>query len=279
MPATSSRFPTRLYDAYLFDLDGTIYLGDELLPGVPRLMDTLRSLNKDIRFLTNNPTRDPEQYADKLTGLGVPVSPSEVITSAISMSKWLVQQHPSAKVFPIGEAPLIRALSDAGIAISEDPADIDIVIASYDRTFEYRKLQIAFDALWFHKRAKLVTTNPGRYCPMPGGRGEPDAAAIVGAIEACTGVKCELNVGKPHPTMLTAVRKDLNRDAADCIMVGDLLTTDIRMARAAAMPSALVLTGATTLSMLEGAAASDLPDFILERVDQVLPKDHLRVPV
>ena len=70
--------------------------------------------------------------------------------------------------------------------LTERPEEIDIVVASYDRTFDYRKLQIAFDALWFHKRARLITSNPDRYCPMPGGRGEPDAAAVVAAIEACT---------------------------------------------------------------------------------------------
>ena len=77
----------------------------------------------------------------------------------------LTSHHPDAVVFPIAERPLIAALAAAGIRMSEDPAEIDIVLASYDRTFDYRKLQIAFDALWFHKRAILVQTNPDRYCP------------------------------------------------------------------------------------------------------------------
>ena len=81
--------------------------------------------------------------------------------------------------------------------MSEGPAWIDIVVASYDRSFDYPKLQIALDAIWFHGRAMLVTTNADCYCPLPGGRGEPDAAAIVGAIErGCTGAKCEVKVGK-----------------------------------------------------------------------------------
>src|SRR5699024_6799826 len=139
-----------------------------------------------------------------------------------------------------------RALAGAGIAMSEDPAEIDIVIASYDRGFDYRKLQIAFDAIWFHERAFLVSTNPDRYCPYPGGRGEPDAAAVIAAIEACTGTPLVKNVGKPDPGMLRAALAGLEVDLRRCLMIGDRLDTDIAMAVAAGMPSALVLTGDST---------------------------------
>src|SRR5207249_2403945 len=117
--------------------------------------------------------------------------------TVVTTTHWLQQHHPTATVFAIAEEPLQRALRDAGFRLSDDPAQIDLVIASYDRTFDYRKLLIAFDALWpggagrpgeAKARAKLVATNPDRYCPLPGGRGEPDAAAVVAAIEACTGV-------------------------------------------------------------------------------------------
>jgi ribonucleotide monophosphatase NagD (HAD superfamily) len=187
------------------------------------------------------------------------------------MTEWLLRHHPDATVFAIGEAPLKRALAAAGIRQSDDPAEIDIVIASYDRTFDYRKLQIAFDALWFHRRARLVTTNPDRYCPFPGGRGEPDAAAIVAAIEACTGVRCEVNTGKPGPIMLETARRALGLDLDDCVMVGDRLHTDIRMARDAGMAGALVLTGETTAAALADAGAGDRPTWVLERIDRLLP--------
>ena len=178
--------PDRLYEGYVFDLDGTIYLGDELLPGAERLILKLRELGKRVIFLSNNPTKDPKMYAEKLGKLGLETPASEIVNTVVTMTEWLLQHHPDATVFPISEEPLKNSLEEAGIRMSEDPEEIDIVIASYDRGFEYRKLQIAFDAIWFHGRAMLVTTNPDRYCPFPGGRGEPDAAAIVGAIEAST---------------------------------------------------------------------------------------------
>jgi HAD superfamily hydrolase (TIGR01450 family) len=267
-----ARVPHKLYEGYVFDLDGTIYLGDELLPGAKRLILKLRELGKKVVFLSNNPTKDPEQYSEKLTRLGLPTPQEETVNTVVTMTQWLLQNHPDATVFPISEEPLKKALREAGIRMSEEPEEIDIVIASYDRTFEYRKLQIAFDAIWFHKRAFLVTTNPDRYCPFPGGRGEPDAAAIVGAIEACTGAKCRVNVGKPDPIMLETIMGMVGLDASECVMAGDRLYTEIRMALDAGMPSAVVLTGETTPEMLGTEAEENKPDFVLDRIDRLIPE-------
>src|SRR5215218_51081 len=265
--------PDKLFGGYVFDLDGTIYLGDELLPGAERLVLKLRELGKRVIFLSNNPTKDPKMYAEKLGKLGLETPESEIVNTVVTMTQWLLQNHPDATVFPISEEPLKNSLREAGIRMSEDPEEIDIVIASYDRTFEYRKLQIAFDAIWFHKRARLVTTNPDRYCPFPGGRGEPDAAAIVGAIEACTGAKCQVNVGKPAPIMLETVMDLTGLDAKECVLSGDRLYTDIRMAKRAGMPSAIILSGETTKKDLAEESEENLPDYTLERVDQLIPRD------
>jgi HAD superfamily hydrolase (TIGR01450 family) len=267
------RVPDRLYEGYVFDLDGTIYLGDEILPGAKRLVEQLREQGKRVVFLSNNPTKDPKMYSEKLTKLGLPTPEKETVNTVVTMTQWLLQNAPDAVVFPISEEPLIRSLREAGIKMSEDPAEIDIVIASYDRTFEYRKLQIAFDAIWFHKRARLVTTNPDRYCPFPGGRGEPDAAAIVGAIEACTGAKCEVNTGKPDPIMLETIMEMVGLDASECVMTGDRLYTEIRMALDAGMPSAVVLTGETTVEMLEAESEDNTPDYVLDRIDRLIPQE------
>ena len=266
------RSPEKLYDGYIFDLDGTIYLGDELLPGAERLIVKLRELDRRVVFLSNNPTKDPAMYAEKLTKLGLQTPPEEIVNTVVTMTQWLLQNHPDAAVFPIAEEPLKNALAEAGIKMSEDPEQIDIVIASYDRGFEYRKLQIAFDAIWFHGRARLVTTNPDRYCPFPGGRGEPDAAAIVGAIEACTGAKCEVNVGKPDPIMLQTIMELVGLDEKDCVMTGDRLYTEIRMAVEAGMPAAVVLTGETKREDLETESGT-IPDFALERIDHLIPAE------
>ena len=263
--------PPRLYDGYLFDLDGTIYLGEDLLPGAYELVTRLRARGRGTLFLSNNPTKDPQMYADKLNRLGLPTPVSHIVNTVVTMTAWLRENAADARVFVIGEEPLIRAIRDAGITITERPDQIDLVIASYDRTFDYRKLQIAFDALWQHRRARLITTNPDAYCPVAGGRGEPDAAAVVAAIEACTGARCELNVGKPAPVMLQTALAILNLPAEDCLMIGDRLYTDIAMAVDAGVDSALVLTGESTRADVDSLPPARRPRFILERIDELLP--------
>ena len=265
-------FPTEFYDAYIFDMDGTIYLGDELLPGVERMINELRRRNIPVRFLSNNPTKDPHQYVEKLERLGLPTDISDIANTVVTMTKWLKNHHPDAVVFPIAEEPLIKAFKKAGIKISEDPAEIDFVIASYDRTFEYRKLQIAFDAIWFHKRAKLIATNPDRYCPFPGGRGEPDCAAIIAAIEACTQTKCEMVIGKPNPEMLVEAIAGLDVDPKHCIMVGDRLGTDIQMAVRTGIVSAMPLTGDSTWQEALALDKKDQPTFLIDRADRLIPQ-------
>src|ERR687898_964549 len=241
--------PDRLYEGYVFDLDGTIYLGDELLPGVKRLIPKLRELGKRVIFLSNNPTNDPKMYAEKLARLGLKTPASEIVNTVLTMTEWLLTNHPEATVFPISEEPLKNALSGAGIRMSENPEEIDIVIGSYDRGFDYRKLQIAFDAIWFYERAMLVTTNPDRYCPLPGGRGEPD------------------------PIMLETIIDLIGLDAKECVMSGDRLYTEIQMAKRAEMPSAIVLTSETTEEDLAGEPKENLPDYTLQRIDQLVPRD------
>jgi len=266
------RRPERLHAAYVFDLDGTIYLGDQLLPGAQRLIGELRRRRLPVRFLSNNPTKDPEQYQRKLEGLRLPTPLGDIANTVVTTTRWLLAHRPGAVLFPIAEPPLVDALRAAGFEISDDPARIDVVIASYDRTFDYRKLQIAFDAIWFHKRAILVETNPDRFCPFPGGRGEPDCAAITAAIEACTGIVKTASFGKPDPIMLTEALAGFDVAPGECVMVGDRLQTDIRMAIDGGMSSALVLTGEATADDARALPPPDRPTYVLDRVDRLLPQ-------
>ncbi len=264
--------PILEFESYVFDLDGTIYLGEALLPGAQRLIEGLRARGKRVVFCSNNPTKRPDDYAAKLTRLGLPTDVSEVYTSLAATVSWISRTMPEARVYPIGEMPLVEALAEAGIEMTDDPERIDLVVSSYDRTFEYRKLQIAFDALWFYKRARLVTTNPDRFCPFPGGRGEPDAACITAAITAGTQVECEAVFGKPSKDLLDIISAETGLDPATSVMVGDRLATDMLFAKNTGIRSALVLTGETDLDMLRVAPDEHRPDWVLGRIDDLL--DH-----
>jgi len=267
---TALRTPVRAYEGYLFDLDGTIYLGDELLPGAHHLVTTLRERGRRTLFLSNNPTKDPQMYAEKLTRLGLPTDPEHVVNPLVTLSAWLRREAPGSNVYVLGSRPLRRAVEKAGCHLTDDPERIDVIVASYDTTFDYEKLQIAFDALWLHRRARLVTTNPDAYCPMPGGRGEPDAAAVLAAIEACTGARCEANLGKPDPRMLQTALDVLGLPAGRCIMVGDRLYTDVAMAVDAGIDSALVLTGESTRSMVADLDPARRPTYVVDGVGDLL---------
>jgi NagD protein len=254
-----------MYDAYIFDLDGTIYLGDHLLPGAAETVAALRAAGRRTIFLSNNPTKTRAQYAAKLTGMGIPTPVDDIVNSSFVMVRWLLREAPTARLFVVGEQPLKDDLAAAGFQFSEQAGAIEIVVASFDRTFVYHKLQVAYDAI--RKGARLVATNGDRFCPTPSG-GEPDAAAIIAAIEACTGAKCDPIVGKPSPIMVALIMDMLKLPPERCIMVGDRLETDIRMGIAAGMASCLVLTGDATR---ESLAASGLrPTLVLERIDGLL---------
>lgn len=267
----SLRAPDTLYDGYIFDLDGTIYLGSELLPGAGRLVAFLRSRGKKVVFLSNNPTRDVGMYVEKLRGMGLEADAEEVITTVFTTTQWILQNAPGAVVYPIAEEPLVRSLRDAGIAISDDPAKIDIVIASYDRDLTWRKLQIAFEAIWYHKRARLIATNPDNFCPFPGGRGEVDAGPVIAALERATGRPLDVNCGKPSPVMLNTIMNAIDLPVDRCVTTGDRLYTEIRMGIDSGMDTALVLTGDTSLDILAAAPDEEQPRWILDRIDRLVP--------
>jgi NagD protein len=258
MSAPGSVIPS--FDGYIFDLDGTIYLGDRLLPGAGEVIQRLRA-DRRVVFLSNNPTSTRENYAARLSAMGLPTAPHEVVNSSLVMIQWLSREMPGCRVFAVSEQPLKDELAAAGFALVERASAIDVVIASFDRTFHYDKLQIAFDAI--RAGARFVATNADRYCPVPGG-GEPDAAAVIAAIEACTATKVEVVVGKPSPIMIRAVAEIMQLPLERCLMVGDRLETDIAMGRAAGMATALVLTGATTPALL--GASEIQPDYVLEHL-------------
>lgn len=259
-----------MYDAYIFDQDGTIYLGEQPLPGAAETIAALRAAGKRTIFLSNNPTKTREQYAAKLTRLGIPTPIEDIVNSSFVLVQWLLREAPAARLFVVGEEPLKSDLRAAGFVLSESAGEIDIVVASFDRTFDYRKLQIAFDAI--RAGARLVATNPDRYCPVPSG-GEPDCAAMIAAIEACTGVRCDPIVGKPSPIMVATITAMLGLPPERCIMVGDRLETDITMGIDAGMATCLVLTGDADRARL--AASGLAPTLVLERIDGLLDDNQV----
>lgn len=256
--------PDRLYSAYIFDLDGTVYLGDALLPSAAETIQHLRGLGKRTLFLSNNPTKTRESQAALLSRLGLPTPPQDVLNSTLVMADFLQRRLPGGRLFVIGEQPLQEVLAGAGFELADDAA-VDAVVVSFDRTFVYRKLQIAFDAI--RGGAAFFATNGDKFCPVPGG-GEPDAAALIAAIEACTDVQVEAIVGKPSAIMAAAALRLLDLPPAECLMTGDRLETDVLMGLDAGMAAALTLTGAT--SAAQAAASPIRPTYVVEQLGELV---------
>jgi NagD protein len=261
---------SRWYEGYVFDLDGTTYLGDALLPTVADTIAALRLRGRRIAFLSNNPTHTRADYARLLNGLGLAVTQDDIIHSSLVMATFLQEQLPRARLFVVGEEPLKQELTAAGFTVVNSAA-VDAVIASFDRTFDYPKLQTAFDAI--RAGARFFATNGDRYCPTPGG-GQPDAAAVIAAIEACTSKPVEAVVGKPSNYTAQAILRLLDLPASECIMTGDRLETDVLMGLNAGMDAALALTGATPASAL--ATSEIRPTYALRRLIDLIPNEEER---
>jgi NagD protein len=254
-----------MFKGFIFDLDGTVYRGDSLIPGADRVIHLLREKGKKVVFLSNKPLQTREDYASKLTRLGIPTQPDEVINSTFVMTNYLKKIAPEARFFVVGETPFIEELKKAGFKITDEPREIDYVVVAFDRTFDYKKLNIAFQAI---KKfgAHFVATNPDRTCPVEGGE-IPDCAGMIAAIEAVTEKKVEVIVGKPSPIMIQTVLDVMGLRPEDCILIGDRLETDIKMGRESGLATGIVLTGVTDEKTLKESSIH--PDFIFQSIADI----------
>ena len=250
------------YRGFVFDLDGTIYLGDELLPGAQMTVALLREKGARVIFLTNKPIDRREVYADKLSRLGIPTSADNVINSSMVAAQYLSQEIPESRVYVIGEQSLVDELLDVDLRLATEPTKTDLVLISLDRSFTYDKLHFAYHAI--KAGARVMATNPDLVCPMPDDE-IVDAGAIVASVEALIRRPLDLIIGKPSQIMIQVLLQKLDLPAEACLITGDRLETDIEMGSLAGMGTALVLTGVT--SRLQAEEASSHPDFVLETLN------------
>jgi arabinose operon protein AraL len=235
---TTIRLPHR---GWLLDLDGTVYLGEALIPGAAETVHALRADRRRVAFLSNKPLFTRADYAAKLTRLGIPAAPDDVVNSSIVLARHLATLDPGAPVFVIGEPPLIGELEAHGFEVRGD-ARVRWVVIAFDRTFDYAKLSTALRAV--RGGARLIATNPDRTCPTDEGE-IPDCAGMIAAVEAVTGAAVETIVGKPSPIILEVALAALGVPAGDAVIVGDRIETDIVMGQRGGLATVLVLSGIT----------------------------------
>jgi NagD protein len=275
MRAMDPTEPLRV-DGFVFDLDGTIYLGERALPGAMECLHELRQRGKRIVFVSNKPLAPRADYAAKLTRLGIPTDENQVITSAVVLARHLAATMPDLVLYVVGEEYLISELKSHGLKVALefweqdsteliDPKGIDAVVVAFDRTLDYRKLNTAYQALC--RGARLFATNADKTCPLPGGA-IPDAGAIIAALEHISGRKLELLAGKPSALMMQVAADALGLPPQRCLIAGDRLETDIRMGQAAGMQTAVVLTGVSTREEAERMVPP--PNLIVKHLDELI---------
>jgi len=251
------RFP---YRGWLLDLDGTIYLGERLIPGADAAVAALRAAGRRVAFLSNKPLQTRAEYAAKLSRLGVPAAPDDVINSSLVLARHLRERDPGAPVFVIGEPPMLEEMRAHGFEVRPDE-HVRWVVIAFDRTFDYAKLNTALQAV--KRGARLIATNPDRTCPVEGGE-IPDCAGMIAAVEAVTDRRVETIVGKPSPIILEVALAALGVPAADAAIVGDRIETDIVMGRRLGLGTVLVLSGVTRADDPRIAAVA--PDHVVGSV-------------
>ena len=230
----------RKYRKFIFDLDGTIYKGNWIIEGAIETINTIKKFADKLIFVSNKTTDLPEDYFQFLKSAGAKIYQDDILTSAIVIGNYLKENFYGKKFYSIGEKKFINYLLNCGLKYSEESDKIEIVIITLDRTFNFRKLEIAANAL--ENGARFFAANIDDTCPVENGE-ITDAGSIISQLEQRTHKKLEQHFGKPSQFMQNHIKKMFDYDLKNTLLIGDRVSTDIYMANQMKIDSALVETG------------------------------------
>ena len=244
---------------FLLDMDGTFYLGENLIPGSLSFIDKVKDTGRDYLFLTNNSSHNALFYVERLKRMGLNVGREKILTSGEATAAMLTRRFPGKRAFVLGNRFLLEEMKEAGVTV--DQKHPDIVVIGYDTTLDYAKMTAVCDFV----RAGLpyIATHPDFNCPTETGFA-PDIGAIIAFIKASAGREPDDIVGKPYSGIVEAALKRTGRRLEECAMVGDRLYTDIETGNRNGMLSILVMSGETTPQMLDDSPIR--PGLIFDRL-------------
>ncbi len=251
---------------FIFDMDGTIYLGNNVFPYAIDFINNLRQEGKRVLFFTNNASRSPLTYLERLSKMGFSPKMDEIMTSGDVTAEFLIRNRAEKSVYLVGTPDLEENFMVRGIKLidgSEEKADI--VVTSFDLTLTYEKLKNA--CRFIMNGAEYLSTHPDFNCPTENGF-IPDSGAISAFVTASTG-RIPTYFGKPYKETLDMISEFTGIKNADMCIFGDRLYTDIALGKRHGVTSVLVLTGETTMEDVEKAEEKDRPDFVFDSLDDV----------
>ena len=253
------------YSGLIIDMDGTLYRGNQALPGARELIPALRSAGLSFILLTNNSTLTQQEYSAKLARMGIVVDPGAIWTSAVATSLYLMQHFPEGGgVYVLGASSLLTTLTSAP-GFFADGWHPKFVVVGLDYHLSYEKLQRACTAI--RNGAKFIATNPDPTIPVESGEEWPGAGTMVAAVQACSGVEPVVS-GKPEEYIGQMALLKLDLQASQVLSVGDRLETDILVGKRIGTGTALLLTGVSTKEDIKSAEAK--PDHVFADIPELM---------
>ena len=255
---------------FALDMDGTIYLGTTWIQGAVSFLETLKATNRRALFVTNNSSKSVQAYVDKLRRMDWPVGAEDVLSSGQATIAYLKRTYPNAAVYLLGNQALRQEFHAAGIRLAlEEVAEsghADVAVAAFDTTLDYHRMTVMCDLVRSGK--PYIATHPDLNCPTETGF-IPDCGAIMAFIDASTGRKPDVIIGKPHGEIVRALLERTHLQPHEIAMAGDRLYTDVATGEQHGLLSILVLSGETKQSDI--AASTVQPRITVERLEALIP--------
>ena len=250
---------------YLFDMDGTLYIGDRLFAFTGELLQTIHATGGKYLFMTNNSSKSVEDYVKKLCKLGIDADREDFMTSSQATAYYLHQNHPGEILYVCGTNSLKKELENEGFSVTEDPDRASCIVMGFDTELTFQKLHDV-SRLLLTRDIPYIATNPDLVCPTEFGS-VPDCGSVCQMIYNATG-KRPVVIGKPSPLMPQLAMEKLGVSAEETCVVGDRIYTDIKSGLNAGITTILVMSGETTPEILE--ASEDKPHLVLDSAQQLL---------
>lgn len=250
---------------YLFDMDGTLYIGNRLFYFTPQLLSTIRAAGKKYLFITNNSSKSVDAYVEKLGGLGISAASEDFLTSSQATAQYLKNNHSGKKLYVCGTASLKAELSENGFTVTEDTDEAECIVMGFDTELTFKKLEDVSKMLCT-RSIPYIATNPDYVCPTEFGS-VPDCGSVCDMIYNATG-KRPVVIGKPSPRMIELAMQKEGTAPEETAVIGDRIYTDIKSGLNAGAKTVLVMSGETTQEIL--SQSCDKPDIVMENAGELI---------
>ena len=251
---------------YLFDMDGTLYLGSRLYDFTLELLDTLKKTDRSYLFMTNNSSKSVEDYVKKLGKLGIEATRDDFMTSSQATAFYLHKHHEGQKLYVCGTESLKEELRMEGFTVTTNIDEVGCIVMGFDTELTFQKLHDVSYMLLTRPELPYIATNPDYVCPTEFGS-VPDCGSVCDMIYNAT-KKRPIVIGKPSPLMPQLAMEKLGVAKEETCVVGDRIYTDVKSGLNAGITGILVLSGETTREILE--ASEDKPHLVLEDASEIL---------